>query len=193
MSPLKRFCAVSVCLLLILTALAPRYAARQTPSVHKTYALSTWSNVGCRAKGRFQDRDYCGSEVIDQIVADGKSSIPVLISQITDSRWIAEPVYDYWPRIRAGELAYFILLDLFLDDTWTKRTMPELYADPAFGNDEPAWNGWARFRKKHSLADLQAHWRTFWQAHKEEIFWDEKCRCFRLSPAKAKMPGVANR
>src|SRR5579872_4683398 len=75
----------------------------------KAYALQTWSNLSCRAKGRFQDREYCSSAVIDQIVADGKSSIPVLISQITDSRWIAEPVYDYWPRIRTGELAYFIL------------------------------------------------------------------------------------
>jgi len=46
---------------------------------------------------------------MDQIVADGKSAIPILISQITDSRWIAEPVYDFWPRIRTGELAYFIL------------------------------------------------------------------------------------
>jgi hypothetical protein len=32
---------------------------------------------------------------MDQTVADGKSAIPVLISQITDSRWIAETVYDH--------------------------------------------------------------------------------------------------
>jgi hypothetical protein len=71
----------------------------------KPYALSTWSNITCRAKGRFQDRDYCASAVMDRIVADGKSAIPVLISQITDSRWIPETVYEYWPRIRIGELA----------------------------------------------------------------------------------------
>ena len=87
----------------------------------KPYALYTWSNMTCRAKGRFQDREYCSSAVIDRIVADGKPAIPVLISQITDSRLIREPVYDFWPQIRAGELAYFILHDLFLDDTWLKE------------------------------------------------------------------------
>ncbi|HTY61221.1 MAG TPA: hypothetical protein VMG30_03085 [Acidobacteriota bacterium] len=51
--------------------------------------------MSCRAKGRFQDRDYCDSKVIDRIVADGKDAIPILISQITDVRWIKEPVYDY--------------------------------------------------------------------------------------------------
>src|ERR1700739_3311283 len=78
--------------------------ATDLASPPKAYALSTWKNVTCRAKGRFQDRGYCASAVMDQIVADGKSAIPVLVSQITDSRWIEEPVYDYWPQIRTGEL-----------------------------------------------------------------------------------------
>ena len=91
----------------------PILTSAQTVSAHpKTYPLNTWSNITCRAKGRFQDRGYCVSVVMDQIVADGKFAIPVLISQITDARWIAEPVYDYWRRIRTGELAYFILEDL---------------------------------------------------------------------------------
>ena len=73
---------------------------------------------------------------MDQTVADGKSAIPVLISQITDSRWIAETVYDYWPRIRTGELAHFILSDLFLDDTSQKSTLPALF--PIEPCNEPA-------------------------------------------------------
>ena len=114
-------------------------SGQTAPAQAKSYALSTWSNITCRAKGRFQDRDYCASAVMDQIVADGKSAIPVLISQITDSRWIAEPVYDYWPRIRAGELAYFILSDLFLDDTWEKSTMPALFPHQVCNKDDPSW------------------------------------------------------
>lgn len=145
----------------------------------KSYALRTWSNPGCGAKGRFQDRDYCASAVMDQIVRDGKSAIPVLISQITDSHWIAEPVFDYWPRIRTGELAYFILKDLFLDDTWQKRTMPALFTVQRC--DEPAWNCWLNFRKNHTLKELQAQWLTFWAANQDTIYWDEKARCFRLS------------
>jgi len=128
-----------------------------TVSAHpKAYPLSTWSNKTCRAKGRFQDRDYCESAVMDQIVSDGKSAIPVLISQITDSRWIAEPVYDYWPRIRTGELAYFILEDLFLEDTWQKSTMPALF--PVHECNEPSWVCWGKFRKTHSLKELRARW-----------------------------------
>jgi hypothetical protein len=163
----------------------PIYTSSQTVAVRKkAYPLVMWSNLGWRAKGRFQDREYCNSKIIDQILADGKSSIPVLISQITDSGWIAKPVYDFWPRIRAGELAYFILQDLFLDDSWTKNTIPDLYPDPPCNSDKPAWECWGEFRKAHSLADLQAHWMAFWKAHKDEIYWDDKGRCFRLSSVK---------
>jgi len=111
-------------------------------------------------------------------VADGKSAIPVLILQITDRRWIAEPVYDYWPRIRTGELAYMILGDLFLDDTWEKSTMPPLF--PAKPCTDPGWVCWARFRKAHSLNDLQSHWMQFWKANQDRIYWDDKAHCFRL-------------
>lgn len=144
----------------------------------KTYPLQTWKNDTCRAKGRLQDREYCSSKIMDQIVADGKSSIPILISQITDARWIAEPVFDYWPRIRVGELAHFILTFLFVDDTWTKSTMPELFSEPKC--DDPAWVCWANFREAHSLANLQAAWQNFWNANRSRIYWDDKARCFRL-------------
>lgn len=163
---------------------APRPARDQTsPPRTKNYPLNTWSNITCRAKGRFQDRDYCSSAVMDQIVADGKSAIPILISQITDARWIAQSVYDYWPRIRTGELAYFILGDLFLDDTWKKSTMPALFPDPHC--DEAAQACWEKFRTTHSLKELQARWMKFWKTNQDRIYWDEKARCFRLSDTKA--------
>ena len=145
----------------------------------KPYPLQTWKNITCRAKGRFQDREYCSSKIIEQIVADGKSSIPILISQITDARWIEEPVYDFWPRIRAGELANFILADLFLDDTWTKSTMPPLFPAAPPCHDDSA-TCWSNFRKTHSLATIQAAWLKFWNENKDRIYWDDKARCFRL-------------
>src|ERR1017187_810826 len=141
----------SVTLFLTFLSAGLSIAGQTAPARAKTYPLSTWSNEMCRAKGRFQDRYYCDSAVMDEIVADGKSAIPVLISQITDSRWIEEPVYDFWPRIRAGELAYFILSDLFLDDTWQKSTMPDLFPHQDCKNDEPAWVCWGHFRTTHSL------------------------------------------
>jgi hypothetical protein len=123
----------------------PAVASEKAQTPAKAYPLSTWRNLTCRAKGRFQDREYCSSPVIDQIVADGKNAIPVLISQITDSRLITEPVYDYWPSIRAGELAQFILSDLFLDDTWQKKTMPELFPFPPCS--DPSWSAGPTFER----------------------------------------------
>jgi len=167
-------------LLLVMCLLITTLASGQTKKDQtKTYPLSTWSNMTCRAKGRFQDREYCSSAVIDRIVADGKSAIPVLIAQITDSRWIAEPVYDFWPRIRAGDLAYFILENLFVDETWQHSTMPALF--PSENCAEPAWVCWESFRKRHNLEEIQARWTAFWEANKERIYWDAKARCFRLA------------
>lgn len=173
---LRSVCRI-VCTSMILCA--PLCMANDAPPAKtRVYALSTWNNMTCRAKGRFQDREYCASRVMDQIVADGKSAIPILISQITDSRWIAAPVYDFWPRIRTGELAYFILGNLFVDDTWQKSTMPPLFQEQHC--DDASWVCWAKFRKSHSLADLQVHWMKFWKTNKDRIYWDDRARCFRL-------------
>jgi len=120
--------------------------------------------------------------VIDRIVADGKPAIPVLISQITDARWIAEPVHDFWPRIRAGELAYFILNGLFVDDTWQKSTMPALF--PPEDCSEPVWVCWGRFREKHRLSELQARWTEFWKANGERIYWDPQRALFQTERGK---------
>ena len=145
----------------------------------RPYQLLTWDGLGCRSKGRFQDREYCVQPVIDRIVADGKPAIPVLISQITDSRLIPKTVYDFWPQIRVGDLAYFILTNLFIDDTWTKSTMPELF--PEKPCDQPGWVCWEEFRKRHNQKQLQTKWWSFWKANRDKIDWDVKARCFRLS------------
>jgi hypothetical protein len=165
----------------LLFGIASSVAAQNKSSPRRSYALSSWRNEGCRAKGRFQDREYCQSKVIDQILADGKSAIPTLISQIRDASLIKEPVYDFWPQIETGALAHFILSDLFLDDTWQHRTMPELFPDQACSADAPSWECWRRFRQKHTLKELQARWLEFWKVNQDRIYWDPKSRCFRLS------------
>lgn len=171
--------AIIVVFLLAAMASSGLPVEAQSKAENNKYELQSWKNLTCRAKGRFQDPGYCASPVINKIGADGKSAIPILISQITDSRLIEEPVYDYWPQIRTGDLAYFILEDLFLDDTWTHRTMPELFTDRRC--NEASWVCWERFSKKHSLPQIQARWMAFWNANRERIYWDSKSRCFRLS------------
>lgn len=93
------------------------------------------------------------------------------------------PVLDYWPRIRAGELAVLILEDLFLDETWQRRTMPELFPDRHCDRPVTASECWTGFRKKHSLSEIQARWFEFWKTNERRIRWDEGARCFRLGSA----------
>src|SRR5437868_188590 len=89
------------------------------------YPLQAWDDDFCRTKGRLQDVEYGNSKIIKRILRDNKLAVPVLISQITDTGLLAKPVFCYnWPALKAGELAYFILQDLFSDET--SRTMPPL-------------------------------------------------------------------
>src|SRR5260370_25027798 len=115
-------------------------SAAQSP---KPYPLWNFDEVEgmCRAKGRLQDKDYCGSKMMDKIVADGKPAVPILISQLTDPRETKKPIYDYWGQTTAGDIAYFILNDLFTDSNWTTFNRPGLEAlkDDCNGPAETCW------------------------------------------------------
>jgi hypothetical protein len=80
----------------------------------------------CRAKGRFQDRNYCDSQVVNQILALGKDAIPFLISELTDDRKTKHSIYDLWSYTSAGDIANSLLFDLFTSPEWTIPPMPEL-------------------------------------------------------------------
>jgi hypothetical protein len=135
----------------------------------------------CRAKGRLQDRDYCASKMMDQIVAQGKAAIPTLISELTDTRRTKEPIYDHWSYTNAGDIAYFVLTNLFTDSNWTTFNMPGL-EDLNEKCGEAAETCWRRFLTKHGRKFVQDRWLSAWNANKERVYWDETARCFRLSP-----------
>ena len=124
--------------------------------------------------------------VMKSIVADGTAAIPILISQLTDSREITPPLYPYWPSTTVGELAYFIFRDLFSD---RKRvvTVPELFPR-IWECGLPAWQCWAAYRKTHSLNSLQSKFLKFWKANEANVYWDAEVRCFRLSRIRGNRP-----
>lgn len=139
-------------------------------------------NHSCGAKGRLQDKDYCESKMMDQIIAQGKDAIPILISQLTDTQATQEPIYAYWNETTAGDIAYFILTDLFTDASWTTFTMPGLDAlKNHCNNNLPAEACWRGFLKKHGRQFVQDQWLAAWNANKDRVYWDEKDRCFRVS------------
>ena len=121
----------SIAVALLVVILAGRNDAGQTtPPKVKEFPLWKFdelaTNHTCGAKGRLQDKGYCDSTLMDQIIAQGNASIPVLISQLTDTRRTQEPIYDYWSYTTAGDIAYFILTDLFTDSDSKAFNMPGL-------------------------------------------------------------------
>jgi hypothetical protein len=168
-------------------------AGQSARSKLKTYPLWDFDERGhtCRAKGRLQDRGYCSSRLMDQIVADGKDAIPILISQLTDARPTKEPIYDFWALTTAGDIAYFILSNLFTDANWTTFNMPGLESlnDKC---DSYAQECWRRFLKKHGRKFVQDQWLAAWNKNKDRIYWDQQARCFRLYPDSKIQPAPGN-
>jgi hypothetical protein len=69
-------------------------------------------------------QDY-PSKVMDEIIAAGPKSVPVLIAMTTDSRPVKtnEPIICYWYGATVSDLALCLLADLFSDAS-DRRTLP---------------------------------------------------------------------
>ena len=161
------------------SAIAADKADSRTP---KGFPLWNFDEVAetCRAKGRLQDTGYCQSKLMNRIVAQGKSAVPILISQLTETRATKEPIYDFWSETTGGDVAYFILTDLFTDADWKTFNMPglETLRDPCDGLAETCWR---QFLTKHSRKFVQEQWLAAWNANKSRVYWNEKARCFRVA------------
>jgi len=138
----------------------------------------------CEDKYRLQDYP---SKVMDQIIAGGPKSIPVLIEMITDARpaKTEEPIICYWYGMAIGDIAFCTLGDLFTDATHGKTTLPRASWDELLGpaGDQPAPVRFNDFIKKHGRAALQAKWRKLWSKYGSAMYWDPKERCFKLKGA----------
>ena len=119
---------------------------------------------------------------MEQIIAQGKDAVPVLISQITDTREFTEPVFDFWNRMTVGDLANAILIDLFTDADWKTITLPGVEVlSRAYEYPTGAEAGWHAFVKKHGMKFVQDQWLAAWNANKDRVYWDTGARCFRIS------------
>jgi hypothetical protein len=135
----------------------------------------------CRMMGRFQDKEYCDSKVVDQVLALGKDAIPLLISELTDERKTRHSIYDLWKYTAAGDIANSLLFDLFTASDLTVSAMPELES-LQMECHQPGESCWRKFLHKKGRKFVQVHWQAAWEAHKGQIYWDEKARCFKLMP-----------
>lgn len=164
-------------LLLIAVALArPGDAQGQ----QRKFPLSKFDNTGCTSKGRVQD---CSGKVMQEILAGGKNSIPILIAQLTDTGLTPEPIEDYWGFTTSGDVAYIVLTDLFLDADWKTFNMPGVPDWTAImkGCDFDAASCWRDYVRKHGRKSIQSTWLRAWNRWKDQIYWEPTARCFRIS------------
>ena len=144
------------------------------------YALTEFDNYGCMAKGRTQD---CSGRVMQQILADGKEAIPILISQLTETAITKNQIADYWGVTRSGDVSFVVLNDLFTDADSHKFGMPGV---PNWSAVMKSCNGtahdcWGQYLKKHGRMSVRQAWTRAWNLHKGQSYWDAKALCFRLS------------
>lgn len=71
-------------------------------------------------KGRLQD---VASPQSTRIIELGKKAIPLLIACLTDETETRKPIEDYWPVTTVGDIAFFLLCDLFTDSSWQHSTL----------------------------------------------------------------------
>jgi hypothetical protein len=173
--------ALRIAVVLALGILAQAAAGQSAAERTKKYPLWDFDEQGhtCRAKGRLQDKGYCASHLMNQIIADGKAAIPVLISQLRETRPTKEPIYDYWSLTTSGDIAYFILNDLFTDSDWKTFHMPGLESLDDHC-DSYAEDCWQRFLKKHGRKFVQDQWLAAWKKNGDRVYWDEGSRCYKV-------------
>lgn len=140
------------------------------------------------SKGRVQDKEYNNLGEIEELIASGKDSIPFLISKLEDETAIKHHVLDYWPQpVTVGDVAYVILMDFTTDSSSTKNTIPGTDRDSLLGKYDPDLPGverLARFVEKHGRKPVRQKWEKVWAAHKDQIVWDERERCFKLGSGR---------
>ena len=137
-----------------------------------------------QSKGRVQDEQYNRLEVVERLIAGGKESIPFLISQLESEKRVQGQVIDFWSKVTVGDLAFIILLDFFLDPTWSGSTISGLtweeFLEVKKDSGQDAQQQLRSYISKHGRRQIKARWQRVWEENQERLYWDEKDRCFKL-------------
>lgn len=166
---------------------APKATAPSVPVVEKAKGdpIDLLALNPVAPKGRFQDAEYNPDlqPAIERLVARGPEGIDFLISKIGDNRKMESHVFDYWPDVRVGDVAFMLFCDLFLDSSWEHSTVPgiSLSALVEYKYPERAWHeNYYAHLEKYGRKSLQKKCAEAWAKHRDNVVWDAKDRCFKL-------------
>ena len=131
-----------------------------------------------------QDKDLNQLKVVDDLIANGKESIPFLISKLDDKTKINDYVMDFWGEIYVGDVAFIILTDFFsYDCNHPKGTISGVSWNEFLGctnPDIPSQNCYVEYIEKYGRKTIEERWQKIWEENKNKIYWDETERCFRV-------------
>lgn len=165
-------------------------AASPTPSSKPLEVVSKVSDIDLSKightapSGRVQDLDNDPSDVVQQLVAKEKESIPFLISKLDDNTRVNDRIFDYWYNTFVGDIALSVLGDLFTLPDGVTSTIPGMGWDELLERgDDRATMGeelLRRYIRKHGRKTILAKWQAVWKANESKIFWDSTDRCFKV-------------
>jgi hypothetical protein len=135
------------------------------------------------SQGRVQDKEFNPKlTVVDQLIKAGPQAIPFLVSKLEDTSVIKAKVLDGWPRVRVGDIAWFILYDFFTTRSQVS-TLPEpgLFAILGAENlNQPGWKSWSAVVQKTGRAGIRKGVEAILEPYKGKFAWDDKERCFMI-------------
>lgn len=145
--------------------------------------LSTMTHI--TPSGRVQDRENEPIKVVEELIADGKDSIPFLINKLEDETKVKEQyVIDFWGDVRVDDVALIILSDFFHLRN-EEKTIEGVdwyeFLECKNPKETPANNCLYDYIKKHGRKGIKAKWQRIWEYNKDKIYWEETERCFRLN------------
>jgi len=134
--------------------------------------------------GGLQDIEFNELPIVNDLLAPGKDSIPFLIGKLDDETEIDRSVISFWYKVYIGDIALIILSDFFTNDDGKTSTIQGFGWDDFLerGNDKDSM-GEAILRnyiKKHGRKNIKARWQKVWDENKENIYWDETNKCFKI-------------
>jgi len=134
--------------------------------------------------GGLQDIEFNELPIVNDLLAHGKDSIPFLIGKLDDETEIDRSVISFWYKVYIGDIALIILSDFFTNDDGKTSTIQRFGWDDFLerGNDKDSM-GEAILRnyiKKHGRKNIKARWQKVWDENKENIYWDETNKCFKI-------------
>lgn len=142
------------------------------------------SPEGRAQDGSLQDDEFNELPIANELLAHGKDSIPFLIGKLNDETEMNRSVISFWYKVHVADIALAILIDFFTKADGKTSTIQGFSWDEFLerGNDKDSMGEaiLRKYIKKHGRKHIKARWQKMWNDNKENIFWDETDRCFKI-------------